>query len=174
MPCHEPSQTSSCSGGCGCSASGGTPWLAALLDAGLRGRMLRRFGPALAAGALAGLALGAAALLLSEPLGPLGPALGGPWLRLRAAATLPAGAAAGVAVALRAGKPHAATLVLAGIGLALGGALNAGLESGGTLAAVAAFLLLGLPLAAAGSLLCARLGSRATVAPAGTAPTSPS
>jgi len=153
MSCNDQPKTSSCSGGCGCSAPSGTPWMGALMDPALRRKVLKRFWREMALGAMAGLALAGLGLLLADRLGPLGPALGGPWLRLHAGALVPAAMAAGITVALRTGRAFIGTLLASGLCLALGGALNGLLEAGEALPShAAAFLALGLPLAAAGAL----------------------
>lgn len=153
MSCDDKPKTSSCSGGCGCSAPSGNPWMGALLDPGLRRKVLRRFRRELLLGTTAGLAFAGLLLLLGDRLGPLGPALGGPWLRFHAAALAPAAMAAGTAVALRTGRALPGTLLASGLCLALGGALNGLLEAAEAMPAHAgAFLVLGLPLAAAGAL----------------------
>lgn len=161
MSCNDQPKTSSCSGGCGCSAPAGTPWMGALLDPGLRRKVLRRFWREMTLGALAGLVFAVLALVLADRLGPLGPALGGPWLRLHAAALVPAGMAAGIAVALRTERPFPGTLLASGLCLALGGTLNALLEGGEALPIhAAAFLALGLPVAAAAALAARALAPR--------------
>lgn len=151
--CSDPEQESR-GGSCGCGQRP-FPWFSAVRDPVIRRLFLRRYRRELLLGAGTGCLTGGAALAFGEPLGALGPLLGGPWLHFHAGAVLPAAILAGLALALsmardgaRRGAASAWVLACAAAGGLGNGFLDLGdgpfLREGGAFS-VLAFALLGLP-----------------------------
>jgi len=156
--CNDSRSGSRGQGSCGCGPQP-FPWLGALCDPAIRRMFFRRYRRDLALGAAAGCLAALPALGLGDRLGALGPALGGPWLRLHPAAVLAAAVPGGIALALALAWKGARGWA-AGSGWVLAWALLAGAANGcldlgeasldgfirnGGLSSALAFAILGLP-----------------------------
>lgn len=137
-----------------------------MADPALAGLMVRKFGRSILRGAVAGLLAGSVLLAFGETvLGPLGPALAGPWLRFHGAALLPAFLAAGILLAVHPGAWGKRSAWAAAI-LALGGWANGGLDLGSAFFAEAGWIhgpvaaAAGLPLIWLAHRACAALPGR--------------